>query len=68
MIGNTKSPFLYAISTNATTGSSVDFHKNLHQYIETIRGVYQGEIGIGFGVKTHSDISRIRDVGAFPIV
>lgn len=41
MIGNTKSPFLYAISTNATTGSSVDFHKNLHQYIETIRGVYQ---------------------------
>lgn len=68
MIGNTKSPFLYAISTNATTGSSVDFHKNLHQYIETIRGVYQWEIGIGFGVKTHNDISRIRDVGAFPIL
>ena len=68
ILNNKKIPFLYAISTNATTGSSVDFHKNLQQYIETIREVYQGEIGIGFGVKTYNDISRIRDVGAFPIL
>ena len=68
ILNNKKIPFLYTISTNTTTGSSVDFHKNLHQYIETIREVYQGEIGIGFGVKTHDDISRIRDVGAFPIL
>mgnify|MGYP002146669957 FL=1 len=68
MIGNTKSPFLYAISTNAITWSNVNFERNVHIYTNKIREVYKGKIGVGFGVKTIADIIHIRNSGAFPIL
>lgn len=68
MIGNTKSPFLYAISTNAITWSNVNFERNVHIYTNKIREVYKGKIGVGFGVKTITDIIHIRNSGAFPIL
>lgn len=68
MIGNIKSPFLYAISTNAITWSNVNFEKNVHIYTNKIREVYKGKIGVGFGVKTITDIIHIRNSGAFPIL
>ena len=62
------SSFLYVVSIAGTTGSKQVNLKNVKKSIQLVRKVSKIPIGVGFGIKTKEDVSKVSKVADAVIV
>lgn len=54
--------FVYCISQMGVTGSGADFHKNIRDYLASVKAVSKVPVMMGFGIKTPEDVKPLLDI------
>ncbi|MFA6458484.1 MAG: tryptophan synthase subunit alpha [Patescibacteria group bacterium] len=63
LIAQKSTGWIYATARLGITGSATEFGKDLTKFLTRIRQFSQAEIGVGFGVKSKSDLQKIQKAG-----
>jgi len=63
MIAEKSTGWIYATARLGITGSTSEFGKDLKKFLARIRKFSKTEIGVGFGVKSKSDLQKIKKAG-----
>ena len=53
--------FVYCVSSMGVTGQAADFHKNVREYLETVKAEAKIPVMMGFGIRTAADVAMLRD-------
>lgn len=53
--------FVYCVSSMGVTGQAADFHKNVREYMETVKAESKIPVMMGFGIRTASDVEALKD-------
>lgn len=61
LVNNTKG-FVYCVSQMGVTGGTADFHKNIREYLTSVKKISPVPVMMGFGIKTPEDIQSVRDI------
>ena len=54
--------FVYCVSQMGVTGGQAEFHKNIREYLSSVKAVSPVPVMMGFGIRTASDIKPLEDV------
>ncbi len=54
--------FVYCVSSMGVTGSAAEFHKNVHDYLSSVKAVSKIPVMMGFGIRTAADVAQLEDV------
>lgn len=54
--------FVYCISQMGVTGSGADFHKNIRDYLSSVKAVSKVPVMMGFGIRSPEDVRPLLDV------
>ena len=53
--------FVYCVSSMGVTGQAADFHKNVRNYLESVKKVSKIPVMMGFGIRTAADVESLKD-------
>lgn len=53
--------FVYCVSSMGVTGQAADFHKNVREYMETVKTEAKIPVMMGFGIRTAADVAALKD-------
>lgn len=53
--------FVYCVSSMGVTGQAADFHKNVREYMETVKTESKIPVMMGFGIRTAADVAALKD-------
>ncbi|MCD8329117.1 MAG: tryptophan synthase subunit alpha [Lachnospiraceae bacterium] len=53
--------YVYCVSAMGVTGQGGNFHKNIKNYLESVRAQSKIPVMMGFGIRTAADIEPLRD-------
>ena len=54
--------FVYCVSQMGVTGGQAEFHKNIREYLSSVKAASPIPVMMGFGIRTASDIKPLEDV------
>ena len=54
--------FVYCVSQMGVTGGQAEFHKNIREYLSSVKAASPVPVMMGFGIRTASDIKPLEDV------
>jgi tryptophan synthase alpha chain len=54
--------FVYCVSQMGVTGGQADFHKNIREYLSSVKQASPVPVMMGFGIRTAADIKPLEDV------
>lgn len=54
--------FVYCVSSMGVTGQQADFHKNVINYLESVKKLSKVPVMMGFGIRTAKDVQPMRDI------
>lgn len=54
--------FVYCVSQMGVTGGEAEFHKNIREYLSSVKAASPVPVMMGFGIRTASDIKPLEDV------
>lgn len=54
--------FVYCISAMGVTGQTKEFHRNVREYLNSVKAVSKVPVMIGFGIHTPEDIKPVSDI------
>jgi tryptophan synthase alpha chain len=54
--------FVYCVSSMGVTGQAADFHKNVYDYLSTVKRISKIPVMMGFGIRTAADVAPMIDV------
>ncbi len=53
--------FVYCVSQMGVTGKGANFHKDLKEYLASVKAVSQIPVMMGFGIRTAADVLPVKD-------
>ena len=53
--------FVYCVSQMGVTGSGANFHKEIKEYLESVKAVSKIPVMMGFGIRTYEDVKALVD-------
>ena len=53
--------YVYCVSSMGVTGQAAHFHKNVRNYLESVKAVSKIPVMMGFGIRTAGDVSGLKD-------
>jgi len=62
MILNDARGFVYCVSSMGVTGQAADFHKEVLNYLSTVKKVSKIPVMMGFGIREANDVKPMKDV------
>lgn len=54
--------FVYCVSSMGVTGQAAEFHKNVKEYLTSVKNVSKVPVMMGFGIRTPEDIKPFTDI------
>lgn len=54
--------FIYCVSSMGVTGQAADFHKNIIDYLSTVKKISKIPVMMGFGIRTAKDVEPMKDI------
>lgn len=54
--------FVYCVSAMGVTGQSATFHRDVLEYLKSVREVSPVPVMMGFGIRTAADVAPMRDI------
>jgi tryptophan synthase alpha chain len=54
--------FVYCVSQMGVTGGQADFHKNIREYLSSVKAASKVPVMMGFGIRTAADVKPLEDV------
>lgn len=54
--------FVYCVSSMGVTGQSATFHKNISEYLKSVKAVSKIPVMMGFGIRTPQDVEPFKDI------
>lgn len=54
--------FVYCVSQMGVTGGQADFHKNIREYLSSVKEASPVPVMMGFGIRTAADVAPLEDV------
>lgn len=54
--------FVYCVSSMGVTGQAADFHRNVYNYLSTVKKASGIPVMMGFGIRTAADVAPMIDV------
>lgn len=62
MITKNARGFVYCVSSMGVTGQNADFHKNVNQYLQSVKDVSPVPVMMGFGIRTAADVEHQKHI------
>ena len=53
--------YVYCVSSMGVTGQAAHFHKNVRNYLESVKAVSKIPVMMGFGIRTAEDVAGLKD-------
>lgn len=53
--------YVYCVSSMGVTGQAATFHKNVRNYLESVKAVSKIPVMMGFGIRTAADVENLKD-------
>lgn len=53
--------YVYCVSSMGVTGQAAHFHKNVRNYLESVKAVSKIPVMMGFGIRTAGDVAGLKD-------
>ena len=54
--------YVYCVSSMGVTGQAAHFHKNVRNYLESVKAVSKIPVMMGFGIRTAADVAPLEDI------
>ena len=54
--------FVYCVSSMGVTGQNADFHRNVIQYLQSVKDVSKIPVMMGFGIREARDVEPMKDI------
>ena len=54
--------YVYCVSSMGVTGQAAHFHKNVRNYLESVKAVSKIPVMMGFGIRTAGDVATMKDI------
>ena len=54
--------FVYCVSAMGVTGGAGDFHRNVRNYLKSVKAVADIPVMMGFGIRTAEDVAGVKDI------
>ena len=62
MIVENAKGFVYCVSSMGVTGQNSDFHKDVINYLKSVKEVSKIPVMMGFGIKNAEDVEGFKDI------
>ena len=54
--------YVYCVSSMGVTGQAAHFHKNVRNYLESVKAVSKIPVMMGFGIRTAEDVATMKNI------